>query len=102
MMLLAWTAAPAAAPPQAEPPPPPAMPEDDGAQSLEPEVTIIQRDETTIEEYSVNGRVYMVKIIPAKGYPYYLVDSDGDGRLDTHHGTLREGENVPRWILFRW
>ena len=35
-----------------------------------------------IEEYSFNGQVYMVKITPRGGVPYYYIDTDGDGKLE--------------------
>ena len=71
-------------------------------QDLEPEVTIIDGGRHKIEEYRVNGRLYMIKIFPSIGPPYYLVDSDGDGEFDTQRH-LRDGEMVvPRWTLFKW
>ncbi|MEW5009913.1 MAG: DUF2782 domain-containing protein, partial [Cycloclasticus sp.] len=53
-------------------------------------------------EYSVNGRVYMVKISPANAPAYYLVDSDGDGDLETRRSALEEGMNIPQWLLISW
>lgn len=94
--------------PEAPPPPPPPEdveeaerlpPEDPGA--LEPTVRIIEQGESVIEEYSAGGTVYMVKIDPAGGPPYYLIDTDGDGRLETHRFNLADPE-VQQWILFRW
>jgi len=35
-----------------------------------------------IEEWRVNGRLHTVKVTPARGPVYYLVDSDGDGQID--------------------
>ncbi len=51
-------------------------------EQLEPTVRIIEEEERTIEEYSSNGKVYMVKITPRKGVPYYYIDTDGDGKLE--------------------
>ena len=70
-------------------------------QTLEPEVTIIQREDKTIEEYSVNGRVYMIRITPSRGFPYYLIDTDGDGSLETRRNDL-DDRPINQWILFRW
>ncbi len=87
-----------------EPLPPPPLPPADATgkdQSLQPEVTIQQRGGDLIEEYRVNGRLYMVKITPSKGYPYYLIDTNGDGHFDTRRNEL-DPPNVNRWILFRW
>jgi hypothetical protein len=51
-------------------------------EQLEPTVTIRDEEDRQIEEYRMNGRVYMVKVTPKKGVPYYYIDSDGDGQLE--------------------
>jgi len=81
-------------------PAPPAPPQVEG-DSLEPEVTISQTEERTTYEYSINGRRYMVKIVPAKGPAYYLLDLDGDGEMDTQEDNPADLV-VPQWVLFRW
>jgi hypothetical protein len=81
------------------PPPPPAV---QSGESLEPEVTIIDKGEQTITEYSINGRVYATKITPKRGAPYYLIDKDGDGVLETRQSDIEGTPNVPQWILFSW
>ncbi len=70
--------------------------------ALAPEVTIIRRDGGTVSEYRVNGKMYMVKVTPDKGVPYYLIDSDGDGDLETRRNEMDPGIAVPSWILLRW
>lgn len=70
-------------------------------ESIEPQVTIIRKDEAVIEEYRVNGHLYMVKITPAVGPAYYLIDNNGNGELDTRRSAL-ENTNVPQWVLYRW
>ncbi len=79
------------------PPVPTGAPED-----MEPQVTIQQRGKERVEEYSINGQVYMVKVIPAKGVPYYLIDADGDGELESRRGELDPRLLVPSWTIFRW
>lgn len=67
------------------------------------EINIITEGEKTIEEYSLNGKIYMVKI-QQKGFPpYYLIDRDGDGRMDEQVSELM-GPSIapPTWVLFRW
>lgn len=81
--------------------PPPALPRDD-REGIEPEVTIIRQQDRTIEEYRVNGQLYMIKVTPSKGYPYYLVDADGDGNLETRRNELDPRMLVPSWVIFRW
>jgi hypothetical protein len=91
-------------PPQLEPlPEPPPAPEgyDPSQDATEPQVTIVKRGEDTIEEYRVNGELYMQKVTPGHGVPYYLVKETVDGgwaRLDG------PGERIaiPSWVLFRF
>ncbi len=97
-------AMPAAAqePPGGEVLPPPPIPDNVPApEGLEPEVRILRRGEDVIEQYSVNNQVYMVKITPAAGPPYYLIDTDGDGQLETFRNDL-ENPPVVQWRLFEW
>lgn len=83
-------------------PEPPVIPEAvESGQPLEPEVTIIQRDTDTVQEYRLNGRLYMVKITPSVGAPYYLIDTDGDGQMETRQNDLRSSK-VPQWVIFSW
>lgn len=81
--------------PLPEPPPPPPGVIDE---SLEPQITIIQRGGDKIEEYRVSGKLYMVKVTPARGKPYYLVDERGDGRF-TRLDHLDSGVRVPQWVI---
>jgi hypothetical protein len=105
-------AAPAqdAAPPPAEqdrfsdaPPPPPLLESDsDSFERQEPTVTIIQRDGETVEEYRIRDQLYMVRITPRVGPPYYLIDGDGDGNLESRRNELDPKLLVPAWVLFRF
>jgi len=81
------------------PPPPPKL---QSGESIEPEVNIIKRKDATEEQYSINGQVYAVKITPVGGPAYYLIDTDGDGSLETTQNDIERGLNVPQWILFSW
>ncbi|MCC5810444.1 MAG: DUF2782 domain-containing protein [Ectothiorhodospiraceae bacterium] len=69
---------------------------------IEPQVTIIERQWATIEEYSVHGQVYAVKITPAVGPPYYLYDPDGSGQLTTRIEALGATPNLNRWKIIQW
>ena len=89
--------------------PPPALPaeaptteEEDSRHIPQPEVNIIHKKDMTIEEYRVNGLLRYVKITPTKGKPYYLVDKDGDGELETRHSDLDGIPPVNEWILMKW
>jgi len=66
---------------------------------LEPQVTIVRRPTETIEEYRVNGRLTMIKVIPRTGRPYYLVADGTDGTF-IRRDSLDTGVKVPMWLLF--
>ncbi|MCI0653527.1 MAG: DUF2782 domain-containing protein [Methylococcaceae bacterium] len=68
----------------------------------EPEITIKRRGDKTIQEYRINGVLYMVKIVPNLGPAYYLMDTDGDGNMDVRHSNLEQELKVPQWVLLRW
>ena len=103
IILLATTLPLVAESPAVEPLPPPALPQTGPAgEDMEPEVKIIKKDKATIEEYRVNGVLYMVKIIPGIGPPYYLIDGDGDGYLESRYNDLEPGIMVPQWMIYRW
>ena len=70
-------------------------------ESIEPEVNIIQGQDRIIEEYRVDGQLYMIKVTPKGGVPYYFIDTDGDSHLETSRYELAPPE-IPQWILFRW
>ncbi len=74
----------------------------DPEEGIEPEVTIIQQGSERIEEYRINGQLYMVKVVPSKGLPYYLVDSNGDGNMDMRRNDVDPDILVPRWTIFRF
>jgi hypothetical protein len=79
------------------PPPPPGMIEDS---ALEPQVTIKRRGEDRVEEYRMNGKLYMIKVTPPHGTPYYLVDPKGDGGFVREDlGVGDRGIAVPMWVI---
>jgi hypothetical protein len=71
-------------------------------EQIEPTVNIRDEEGRRIEEYSRNGQVYMVKVIPDKGVPYYYIDSDGDGRLETSPTKDLEPVRPVYWKVKEW
>lgn len=71
-------------------------------EALEPTVTIREDKRGRVEEYRRGGQLYMIKVIPKKGLPYFLVDADGDGVLDSRRNDLEPDVMIPSWVLFRW
>ena len=58
-------------------------------------------DQTIIEEFEENGVRY-IKVTPKKGPSYYLIDSDGDGDMDTRRNELDPNLLIPTWTIFKW
>ncbi len=91
------------------PPPPPLplsetrstpTPNPEPETGLEPEITITTRGETTYEEYRANGQLYMIKVIPKQGKPYYLIDKEGSGQF--RRSDIEPTISVPMWIIKSW
>ncbi|MGE0556689.1 MAG: DUF2782 domain-containing protein [Burkholderiales bacterium] len=79
-----------------EPPPPPPGFELDPA--LEPQVTIRKRGEDTVEEYRIAGKLYMIKVTPPGGTPYYMIDEVGNGNFSRRDGPV-QGVRPPMWVI---
>ena len=93
--------------PLEEVPPPPPMPIAESA-TVDPNeiesrsnVTTRVEGEQTIQEYRVNGRLYMTRVTPKHGRPYVMMDQRGDGTF-TRMDTLEPGLRVPQWVLFEF
>jgi hypothetical protein len=82
-----------------EPPPPPAGFDLDPA--LEPQVTIQRRGTETVEEFRIQGRLYMIKVTPAHGVPYYLIDEYGRGDF-ARRDSYDTGTRPPMWVIHQW
>ncbi len=66
----------------------------------EPEITIIKKGEDIVEEYRIGGELYMMKITPPHGKPYYMHKEDKGGEW------INDGPtpplSVPKWTIFRF
>ena len=64
-----------------------------------PDVVLVESKKKTIQEFRHNGRLVMIKVVPKRGKPYYLVPEDPT----KHFGDLERAERlVPKWILKRF
>lgn len=64
-----------------------------------PDVTLIETEERVVYEYRQNGLLRMIKIVPRRGKPYYLVPRDPAKGL----GTIEEADMlVPQWEIVRF
>ncbi len=80
----------------------PGQDEAEDEDSAENGVVIQSPGQETINEYRINGKLYMIRITPQKGAPYYLVDADGDGDLETRTNELAPDFLIPSWVIFSW
>jgi hypothetical protein len=66
-----------------------------------PEVSIrVEPSGDRVEEYRQNRVLYMVKITPTRGAPYYLMDTDGNGRLNRDDRDPRV--SPVHWTIYEW
>jgi hypothetical protein len=61
-------------------------------------VTIKKREGDTVEEHRINGKLYRVKVTPADGIPYWLIDRQGDGNF-TQETMGNHDVSVPQWVI---
>jgi hypothetical protein len=66
------------------------------------EVTIQGNKPDIVEELRVNGQLYAIRVTPKHGVPYYLVDSDGDGNLETRKNDTDSDLLIPAWVIKKW
>jgi hypothetical protein len=66
------------------------------------EVTIEGEKPDIVEELRVNGQLYAIRVTPKHGVPYYLVDSDGDGDLETRKNDTDSDLLIPAWVIKKW
>ena len=81
--------------------PEPPMPVQSG-ETLEPDITITRKGKNTIQEYRRGGKLYMIKVIPDIGPPYYFIDNNGDGRMDVLQNEADKGSNINMWKILEW
>jgi hypothetical protein len=70
------------------------------APTADPDVTIRQDGDKTIQEYRQNGFLYAIKITPKNGKPYFLVRADG-----SEGNFIRSDQPdmlIPSWEIFSW
>lgn len=63
-----------------------------------PPVTITPSTPGRVVEYRANGKLYMIKVIPRVGKPYYLIDQRGDGQF-ARQDSLDSGLRPPMWVI---
>lgn len=81
-------------------PPPPELDANAQDGDLEPQVTIVKKKDTVVEEYRMHGKLYMIKVTPKIGKPYYMIDDRGDGEFSRYDGPDGASLRPPRWVIF--
>lgn len=59
-----------------------------------------EQGSTIIQEYRIRGFLHGIRVIPKRGKPYFLVNSDGDNSF-----TRPENSGhmlVPQWKIMSW
>src|SRR2546426_1156856 len=84
---------------QAPAPPPPLPPDVAADAELEPQVTIIRREDNVLEEVRVKGELRYVRVTPRHGRPYFLIP-DASGHAFIRRDSLDISLKVPMWVLF--
>lgn len=69
---------------------------------LQPAVQVKEHRNRTVEEYRINGNLYMIKIKPRYGPAYYLVDDTGTGELEFRRDAAGRDMVIPKWTLMTW
>jgi Protein of unknown function (DUF2782) len=101
LMMLISPAAVAVADEQDKAPPPATSGTHEESSDQGPQVTITKKTGQTIEEFRYGGRLYMIKVIPKHGKPYYLVDDRGDGKF-SRQDSLDFGVRPPQWVIHQF
>ncbi len=66
------------------------------------EIRTYEKNGATYTEYAMHGRVYMIKVKPAFGPAYYLVDANGDGAFERRLPGGAKHPAPPEWIIKRF
>ena len=87
-----------AAPPSDRPPGLKPVPGGAPGPDYAPAVTIKPSGQGRVVEYRTNGKLYMIKVTPKVGKPYYLIDQKGDGQF-ARQDSLDSGMRPPMWVV---
>ena len=68
----------------------------------EPQVTERIEGDQRIQEYRLNGKLYMQRVTPKHGKAYVLVDNKGDGTFSRLEQSLDSQVRVPQWVLWEF
>ncbi len=63
------------------------------------DIQIVEGEDRIVYEYRQNGLIVMIKVVPKKGRPYYMVPADGS----PHFESLDLKKSLfPQWVIIEW
>ncbi len=65
----------------------------------EDQIEIIAGEDRIIYEYRQSGVLMMIKIVPKRGRPYYMVPADG---APHYEGLDHKRKLYPQWVVVEW
>ena len=65
----------------------------------EDQIELIEGEDRLIYEYRQNGMLTMIKIVPKKGLPYYMVPLSG---AQSTEGLDHQKKLYPQWVIKEW
>ena len=68
----------------------------------EPEITITKDGASTIEEYRINGQLYMLKVTPDGDFPPYYLYKENLGGIWHRVNGIDEPLIVPQWVVLEF
>ena len=74
--------------------------QDEFANEPTPDISIVDKQNATHYEHRIGGKLSLIKVVPKFGFPYYLIDREGNGTFER----VELGDNIttPKWVLFSW
>ena len=65
----------------------------------EDQIELIEGEDRLIYEYRQNGMLTMIKVVPKKSLPYYMVPLNGAQRIE---GLDHQKKLYPQWVIKEW
>ncbi len=66
----------------------------------EPSIVITHTKDKTFYEYTLNGEILEIKVVPKVGPTYYLVPAGGSN--EEFKRLTQSSLVVPKWVIFSW
>ena len=67
---------------------------------VEPSIIITHMEDKTFYEYTLNGEVLEIKVVPKVGPTYYLVPTGSN--TEEFKRVTQTSLVIPKWVIFSW